>query len=710
MPATTHPPAVSLPAIKDADVPFSSLFDANFDLATVEATAQLADKSIFVTSTGRRFLLESIPNAQEQHQNVSPPSQALPHQLHPPTASLPPLNNHQQQYHPANLQSPVDRQPIPRPIPGVAAAFPPSAPLPVHGSPTTGWGYHATTQMPTQDAVFKMDHSGTNRFGAMPLYGESDGGYLAAETLTDHRGNRTLVSPGAASPVASYPPAPSSPRAYQTPDTSPQPVFSSRFADFDYPSYMAQAQAAPPRAPASPTGALPSLMEFSTPVDTYVQPNPPAVSPFSPASPYDEYLYSQTSQLSPSPSASQAAALHVPQVHVNGYPQPSASPQYSTSSWTLGRSISNVEFSGEIDTQTPVVVLPPTPLNTHGSSSDGGSVNRDNVLPGEDVLFDGLVKSSTTLTSPNFMDGQLKVFRNTITNDLRFHCRVGYDSETYWMKAANAQLVPVYAYDNRFSCVIYIRDDDNYNGKNSSYAQQNLQNSARPSGIYQFPRLADLCAFQAKLTGDRVVLDITSVRLIRVSKLNSRSYETYSSVRVQIWHEMEPRRSGQSDTASFVTAGTALSGPHRERLVPQSSKLMVYLGRLSEYITTFITDDIDVKADGPTMVKLKIRKAGTFSRRGSRWPGLKARHVPKQGSEPAGLDCRGQAANADVEASYELYKTFEIDFESSPSQDNFLRKWDEVIKERRAQRMRLDQIQEDMEQVTFSGRKAREIW
>ncbi len=39
--------------------------------------------------------------------------------------------------------------------------------------------------------------------------------------------------------------------------------------------------------------------------------------------------------------------------------------------------------------------------------------------------------------------------------------------------------------------------------------------------------------------------------------------------------------------ASFVTAGTALSGPLREKLVPNTSRIMVYLGRLNEYITAF---------------------------------------------------------------------------------------------------------------------------
>lgn len=98
--------------------------------------------------------------------------------------------------------------------------------------------------------------------------------------------------------------------------------------------------------------------------------------------------------------------------------------------------------------------------------------------------------------------------------------------------------------------------------------------------------MADLCDFQAKLTVEKVVLDITSVKLVKLSK-DSKSNETHYTVRLQIWHEAEVRRSTQSDVASFVTAGTALSGALRERLVASCSRLVIYLGRLGEYITLF---------------------------------------------------------------------------------------------------------------------------
>ena len=46
----------------------------------------------------------------------------------------------------------------------------------------------------------------------------------------------------------------------------------------------------------------------------------------------------------------------------------------------------------------------------------------------------------------------------------------------------------------------------------------------------------------------------------------------------------------------------------------------------------------------------------------------------------------------------------------SLGQDNFVRKWDEVIKDRRLQRMHLDQIDEALKTKTFTSKDAREIW
>jgi hypothetical protein len=213
------------------------------------------------------------------------------------------------------------------------------------------------------------------------------------------------------------------------------------------------------------------------------------------------------------------------------------------------------------------------------------------------------------------------------------------------VKASNAQLVPAYAYDQRLSNVVYIRDRES--DKGAGYMQAS-QGNYRPSGIYQFSSLRELFDFQAKLTGEKVVLDIGSVRMVTLSKASSRSSTQFSSARLQVWHEVEGRRGAQSDVASFVTAGTALSGPLRDRLVASPSRLMLYLGRSGEYITVFstsfflftlsgrfglsevltcfvaVTDDLEIKAEGQTLVKVKPRKGPTpFSRKASRWQWVK---------------------------------------------------------------------------------------
>ncbi len=51
------------------------------------------------------------------------------------------------------------------------------------------------------------------------------------------------------------------------------------------------------------------------------------------------------------------------------------------------------------------------------------------------------------------------------------------------VKAMNAQLVPLYAYDPRFPNVVYIRDNDSEKG---NVYMQPSQGNGRPSGIYQF--------------------------------------------------------------------------------------------------------------------------------------------------------------------------------------------------------------------------------
>ncbi|KAL2132674.1 hypothetical protein VTI74DRAFT_3544 [Chaetomium olivicolor] len=498
MPAHRRSPAPSLPPVNDeATVPFSDLFTHGFDPATVDATTQLADRSIFVTSSGRRYRFESIPDP-------TPVAGRVPTSVPIPT---PPL------------EQPVPLRAATVPSPSISyspASLPPPQVL-VHASDgAPRWGRspsnasshsfssgafsersgHVGSTIPgpdprgstVHDVTSMMAHLHIHRFGATPLYGESDGGVQTAETLTDPDvGPRIpMMSPGisvSTSPRISYaqyqyppgyqPAGPGRPPYdYTNPNIPPQ-----YWTNVNYANYTAQTnahlQGARQRAVA--TTGLPSLMEDSTPMSP--QPHrasdPVSTGLLSPVSPPEENQWEGQ-------GAGRGGAVNGGYYHHPLHPSVSAPPSFVT-----GRQQSYQYVGGnDIDTLTPVVVHPRAAPST--TSSEGASTGRDNVLPGEDLLFDGPVKSAQSLTAPAFREGVLKVFRNTLTNDLRFHCKVDRESETYWMKASNAQLVPAYAYDQRLSYIVYIRDKES--DKGAGYMQAS-QGNCRPSGIYQFSSL-----------------------------------------------------------------------------------------------------------------------------------------------------------------------------------------------------------------------------
>ncbi|TPX12100.1 uncharacterized protein E0L32_007215 [Thyridium curvatum] len=717
MPGQNRNRAPNLPDIDEAVAPFSSFFAANnFDPAIVESTAQLADDSVFISPTGQRYLIRKLPDSASHATGTA-------------LASRPP------EVQALNATS-ANRKPLPvstKTAPVASLALPDVIDISRRSS-------NADSKLSADEVAELVGNLQLGRFGASALYELSDGGVQAAETLTDSNpapgpvfrepvfsdtgsvgdGNQcqttatssrsysegcyfqydgAILSPGDTthfSPTnfyygqnssgymrtgslpasatyqnhSSYQSSTSRGESSQDAYPQDQPRQSGSTSSGFLPEAWIRQAAGRQSAPVTTApvrASLPSLMEYSSPVisppldsspQSMAYANPVAVSPGS----YAAYGYHTTTD----------------------YPAYDANP---------------------IDTQTPVVVHVHAPSTSNQSRSDGSSTTRDNVLPGEEMVYEGNIKSSPGLAGP-FADAQLKVFRNNLNRDLRFYCKVGNDSETYWLKGNKAQLIPMYAYDQRSERLVYLRDDEKR--KNSGH-HHSSQPSNGPRGVYEFPHLQDLFRFQSKLTGEDVVLDISSVKWINLCKANSRSSKMYSSVRLQIWHEPRSRRTMQSDVASFVTAGTTVSGPLRDRTVINTSRLVVFLGRAEEYITVFITDDIDVEQKDQTCVKLKPRKYSGLHRRASR-PGVKdVRAAQLEGrthSEPVGLAIHGETYNPDVEETFSSYKTFEIEFESSPSQVNFLQAWREVLDERRKQRKRLERIQDDMKKEVFSSRDA----
>ncbi|KAL1875907.1 hypothetical protein VTK73DRAFT_9762 [Phialemonium thermophilum] len=643
MPAQTQLPVGHSNRSDETAIPLPTLLASRFDRDTVEATVPLADRTIFVAPNGRRFLFESIPDRAESTGGITgfdyaaPPSPDSP--LLPAAGAAPGPGVAYANVSTKELQvmsaAPIRR----RPVSGVAPHA--TEPSPWESTKQIVDMSGLETKSPTQAVEHMMNRLSINRFSATPFYTHSDGGVQAAETLTDphpvpglpipespvprHVTSATGVLVGTSScsqPSVSY-----SPHAYAASSsyTAPNLLWSSHATDYEvegapvaeaaqHDTHRARYQSV-----ASEASAHPSLLEMSMPI--------PSTSPASQialrsASQDIELDYHQTLQVHTDvPYAPDSYSIspftQTSYINQDDGMQGNTIVTYNTSNYDPGWNATSSPF----DTLTPVIVVEPeSQLYPASSRSDGASVGRENVLPGEEVLYDGWVKLAQNLSAP-FVEAALKVFRNTLSNDLRFHCKIGHESETYWVKGVNGQIVPVYAYDQRFVNILYIRDKNSE--KPGFYSTPVHGNSSHPSAVYQFPRFQELCEFQAKLTGEKVVLDISSAKLLKLRKAHSRSSETFSSIRLQIWHEEDSRRPSQSDVSSFVTAGTTLSGPHRDRLVPRSSRLMVFLGRLDEYVTVFVTDDIEIVPQGQTTVKLKPRKGGSVFKRGSRWPGVK---------------------------------------------------------------------------------------
>jgi hypothetical protein len=176
----------------------------------------------------------------------------------------------------------------------------------------------------------------------------------------------------AASPVW-QPDEQTPPPRYAGPNAPHLPTYGGQITNFDYSSYMAQAnhqaQTSHQRTLSAGLG-LPSLMEMSSPVSP-----PPRGSamrlPLGPLSPEKEVAEHQT----------------------DGDCWPTVTPGPASTSFqpvtyaSFGR---NHNPTNRIDTQTPVVVLDSESHHHHALAlSGGGTIARDNVLPGELMIFDG---------------------------------------------------------------------------------------------------------------------------------------------------------------------------------------------------------------------------------------------------------------------------------------------------------------------------------
>lgn len=453
MPASSSrpPPAHSLPPLDEAtSIPFSALFDSNhFDMATVEATAQLADRSIFVMPNGRRFLFESIPEPQNPHPirsspNPYPPLEEYRQPQAQPQAQPQPQPRRQPQFQPvqpvATQQSYYQyqyQQPqlSPRTSPtaqDLEALRRNNAPVTIRRrplsnassnpySPGGGRNPDAGGQSPGTEPkvqthevttmMANLDIHQTPRFGAAPLFDHSDGGVQAAEALIEpYVGPMNEMSPGSPySPSAS--PAQQSTRRTAAhggrqsfSDHPPNTTHVTQIHSFNYPNYMAQAyqaQEAARQAAASPAKPqYESLMEHSTPMPAMTATSEQQYYASWSASPISPQIEASEAQLVMNGGNSSASARDYPPPPTTATSERAASlslsyhqsrhPSYSNLS-TAGR---GYPYAGNgFDTQTPVVVIDPEPQpERHPSSTstmDSRSTGRENIMPGEDLLYDG---------------------------------------------------------------------------------------------------------------------------------------------------------------------------------------------------------------------------------------------------------------------------------------------------------------------------------
>ena len=101
----------------------------------------------------------------------------------------------------------------------------------------------------------------------------------------------------------------------------------------------------------------------------------------------------------------------------------------------MGPTAEEKEQQPQYDLLTPVVVEPASPRlgprgNEPHSQSDATSLSREHVRPYEEVAYEGNVLALQTLKGPA-EQAWLKVFRNTLSQELRFYTRTGSSSDTW---------------------------------------------------------------------------------------------------------------------------------------------------------------------------------------------------------------------------------------------------------------------------------------
>jgi hypothetical protein len=360
-----------LPQIDEA--PAFAPFGSDFDPATIEATASLADSSIFVTSRGT-FRVERIPTAVHHHVPPPPPT-ATPHFLVP---------GHSGQ--PVGFQHPISYTPSIRRRPVRSA----SNPIPSH-SPS-----------PPSPAYSPLD-------SAAPNSGYGGG------VFTNHNGTIPTHIDGITRGMGSLNVAPENRVAYELPQ---QPVYLQSGPGIQQGHDSLVGGYVPHLPPQMPINGIPNVYALAQgaqytpyrPVHSSHEQQQQAVYP--PQTPYAQQQYPFGPQSYGQPPYGQQIYGQAPfrQPSLSTVSMVSSLPSLVTGdSHTISTNTSSMLFSpleGQIsvpdvlgkgkdisameryDTQTPVIVAPSEPAYDQKSQSDHTSYTKEHVRPGEEIIFE----------------------------------------------------------------------------------------------------------------------------------------------------------------------------------------------------------------------------------------------------------------------------------------------------------------------------------
>lgn len=189
-----------------------------------------------------------------------------------------------------------------------------------------------------------------------------------------------------------------------------------------------------------------------------------------------------------------------------------------------------------------------------------------------------------------------------------------------------------------------------------------------------------LFEFQKKLLDEEIFLDIERARYLNLCKDGNHTRQI-DAPRIQIWRENRSDKAVVDDNMSHYTAGTMLSGPMKDRVVPTVSRLVVYLGRSEEYITIFsksvgtasnrcnlftdmitVTDDVTIHEKGQTRITFSATRLGFLKPR----TGIRCYHA-KRTVTAAGIKLDKAGIHPEEQDRFDTYKSFEIEFENAQS-------------------------------------------